>query len=102
MPCRSSRTRVCRVSSHSTRSAERSSARTRSVTSSRLPIGVAQTASGTTPLQRLEADETCADQPGSGCELGAYHLHPRPRVPQRVADNDLTRGAEEEVAGRGK
>ena len=47
MPCRSSRPRVWRVSSARTTSASRSSASTRSVTSSRLPIGVAQTASGT-------------------------------------------------------
>ena len=37
---------VCRVSSQSTTSAARSSSSTRSVTSPRLPIGVAQTASG--------------------------------------------------------
>ena len=40
---------MCRVSSASTTSASRSSASTRNVTSSRLPIGVAQTASGTAP-----------------------------------------------------
>ena len=46
IPWRSSSPRVCRVSSASTTSASRSSVRTRSVTSSRFPIGVAQTASG--------------------------------------------------------
>ena len=46
IPCRSSRRRVCRVSSHSTTSASRSSSSTRRVTSPRFPIGVAQTASG--------------------------------------------------------
>ena len=47
MPCRSRRRRVCRVSSQRTVSALASSSSTRSVTSPRLPIGVAQTASGT-------------------------------------------------------
>ena len=54
---------MCRVSSQSTRSAARSSSSTRSVTSSRFPIGVAQTASGTGYPQRLERDERGADQP---------------------------------------
>ena len=51
MPCRESSVRVRRVSSQSTRSASASSRSTRSVTSSRLPIGVAQTASGTSSLR---------------------------------------------------
>ena len=41
-----------RVSSHRTRSATRSSSRTRSVTSARLPIGVAQIASGISAPRR--------------------------------------------------
>ena len=43
MPCRSSSTRVWRVSSQAIRSAPLSTSSTRSVTSSRLPIGVGQT-----------------------------------------------------------
>ena len=46
IPWRSRRMRVRRVSSQRTTSASRSSSRTLNVTSSRLPIGVAQTASG--------------------------------------------------------
>ncbi len=67
------------MSSQSTRSASRSSASTRSVTSSRLPIGVAQTASGTVqpPLpgsvECLEADERGSDEPGLSAELGGQH-----------------------------
>ena len=55
---------MCRVSSQSTTSASRSSRSTRSVTSSRLPIGVAQTASGTSarPSSASNADKRGADR----------------------------------------
>ena len=43
MPCLSSRILVCRVSSQAITSAAASVSSTRSVTSSRLPIGVGQT-----------------------------------------------------------
>ena len=55
IPCRSSRTRVRRVSSQATTSASRSTSSTRSVTSSRLPIGVGQTTRRPAPPQRPRA-----------------------------------------------
>ncbi len=60
MPCLSSRTRVWRVSSQRTTSAAASSASTRRVTSSRFPIGVAQTASGTGPQPSAASKPTKA------------------------------------------
>ena len=70
-PCRSSSLRVCRVSSQSTTSASASSRSTRNVTSSRFPIGVAQTASGMSALaQRLECDHPRADHACLHPELG--------------------------------
>src|SRR5439155_26643118 len=50
-------------------SAERSSSRRRSVTSSRFPIGVAQTATGALLTDCVERHEAGADQPGRGPEL---------------------------------
>ena len=76
IPCRSSSPRVWRVSSASTTSASRSSSSTRSVTSSRFPIGVAQTASGTARYaSAFERDQRGADQPGLAAELGAHEPH---------------------------
>ena len=71
--------RVWRVSSQSTTSASRSSRSTRSVTSSRLPIGVAQTASGTSPRRAPRTPIIAgADHAGRRCRAA-------PRRSDRVA-----------------
>ena len=91
-----------RVSSQSTTSAAASSARTRSVTSSRFPIGVAQTASGITRpdgVQRLEADEGRADQAGRRAELGLRQPHGAAHRLERLAPHDLLRRAAQVVVG---
>src|SRR5438105_9005121 len=101
IPWRSSSTRVRRVSSQSTSSASASSRRTRSVTSSRLPIGVAQTASGTRRLlpESLEGDERRADQPGFGAELGGHDPDRFPGGCERLAREEPTGSVEEQVEG---
>src|ERR687893_650306 len=73
-PYRSSRVRVRRVSSHATTSASRSAERTRSVTSSRFPIGVGQTTSrpaisGRGPLERGREQEVT----GGHCAAADHH-----------------------------
>ena len=74
-----------RVSSQRTASASRSACSTRSVTSSRFPIGVAQTRSGTArlavPVERLEPDETRADEACLVAEGGRHHLQRLVRRP---------------------
>src|SRR4051794_17585241 len=81
-------------------SAERSSSSTRSVTSSRFPIGVAQTASGTVLPGCVERDEAGADQAGGGPELCANDRHSSTGSCQCLAAQDLAGGLEHEVAGR--
>src|SRR5436309_8248533 len=97
MSCRSSSTRVCRVSSQRMTSAERSSSRRRSVTSSRFPIGVAQTASGTALTDCVERHEAGADQPGRGPELCTHDRDAVARLRERLTAQDLARGVEHEV-----
>ena len=87
-----------RVSSASTTSASRSSASTRSVTSSRLPIGVAQTASGT--AERLEGDQPGADQPGVGAELRELDLDLLPAGGERLAQHREPRGGQQQLERR--
>src|SRR6516165_11479978 len=99
MSWRSSSVRVCRVSSASTTSASRSSARTRSVTSSRFPIGVAQTARGTT-LDRLECDQPGSDQPGFRAELSELDLDVLARGRERLAQHRRPGGGQQVVEGR--
>src|SRR5688500_4431727 len=99
MACRASSTRVRRVSSHRTTSAARSSARTRSVTSSRLPIGVAQTAS--TELEKLGGQDPRADQPGLLAELRLPDPEPLPGRSERFPACDLERRPEQELARTG-
>src|SRR6186997_1185395 len=80
-------------------SADRSSSRRRSVTSSRFPIGVAQTASVMTLTDCVERDETGADQPRRRPELCTDDRHAIAGTRERLALQDLTRGIEHEVAG---
>src|SRR5882762_1555643 len=80
-------------------SAERSSSSRRSVTSSRFPIGVAQTASGTVLPGCVEGDEAGADEARGGPELCAHDRHSVARPRERFTAQDLARGVEHEVAG---
>src|SRR5207247_6188760 len=89
------RTFVRRVSSQSTRSASASSRSTRSVTSSRFPIGVAQTASN---LEGLEPDEAGADEPSVGAEQSGDDAHEVPAGRESLELHRLQRRLEEEVA----
>src|SRR5438093_2150567 len=80
-------------------SAERSSSRRRSVTSSRFPIGVAQTASGTLLTDCVERHEAGADQPGRGPELCTHDRHAVARSRERLTAQNLASWVEHEVAG---
>src|SRR5437588_13011513 len=96
MPCLRSSTAVWRVSSQSTTSAARSSASTLSVTSSRFPIGVAQTASGTRRLlQRFPGHEAGADKTCGRAELGRHDVDEAAARLERFAHRDLARRLEE-------
>src|SRR5438132_986033 len=79
-------------------SAERSSSSRRSVTSSRFPIGVAQTASGTVLPGGVEGDETGADQARSRPELCAHDRHSVARASERFTPQNFARRIEYEVA----
>ena len=70
------------------------------MTSSRLPIGVAQTASAiATRVERLERDEPRADRRPRRPELGAHDADgSRPRR-QRLAQHHLARRLEQELSG---
>ena len=96
MPWRSSRHAVCRVSSQSTTSAARSSASTRSVTSSRLPIGVAQTASGTIGYAAASSaskpTKPAPIRPADRAELGRHDPAPSSRI-GRSASRRMTSSA---------
>src|SRR4051812_47322 len=97
MPWRCSSPRVTRVSSASTTSASPSSRSTRRVTSSRLPIGVAQTES--TSGDRVEGDQAGADDARLLAEL--RRLDPRPaRAGQRLYLQHLLH-ARDELVERG-
>ena len=70
------------------------------MTSSRFPIGVAQTRSGTgSPLsvERLERDEACADEPGVVPQLGLDDLERRVRRRQRLPPRGCERGLADEL-----
>ena len=101
MPARSIRVR--RVSSQRTRSASASSRRTRSVTSSRFPIGVAQTASGTQPPRRAPRRRRARRRRGRRRSRARRGRSCTPR-PRRRAPRARTTSAraEDEVAGRAK
>src|SRR5713101_1572051 len=79
-------------------SAERSSSSRRRVTSSRFPIGVAQTASGTVLPGGVEGDETGAEQARSRPELCAHDRHSVARAGERFTPQNLARRMEYEVA----
>src|SRR5207253_2707750 len=99
IPCRCSSPAVCRVSSQRTKSTSPRTRSTRSVTSSRLPIGVAQTKSGTSgPAlpESLERDETGADQAGHRAELGGDDPQLLVERRERVPVGDLERGVDQE------
>src|SRR6266566_6542597 len=83
-------------------SAERSSSSRRSVTSSRFPIGVAQTETGTVLPGGVERNEAGADQARGGPELRADDRHSITRSRERFTAQDLARGVEHEVAGSRK
>ena len=103
--------RVLRVSSQRTSSAPRSAPSTRSVTSSRFPIGVAQTASGISStaaprlprlvcVERLERDEGRSDDARSRTErAGTTCTRSRPggSASRRITSRA---GLEQEVVGR--
>src|SRR5437660_6153099 len=96
--------RVWRVSSHSTTSAAPSSSSTRNVTSSRFPIGVAQTASGTAlraGLERFPGDEARADQARRGAELGGDDPQEAAAGLERLARRELAHRLDQVLPGRG-
>ena len=90
-----------RVSSQSTTSASRSSSSTRSVTSRRFPIGVAQTASGTSAPSRASRTRRArrrSRRPRARARRS--RAAPLPGRGERVTPHHLARGPEEKPAGR--
>ncbi len=99
MPWRDMSLLVLLVSSQSTRSASASSRSARSVTSSRLPIGVAQTASGTVVyrVQLLEGDQPGAHHARLLAELGSDDTDAVTPRGKRIPAQRLERGPEQQV-----
>jgi polyisoprenyl-teichoic acid--peptidoglycan teichoic acid transferase len=107
MRWRSSNTVVWRVSSHRMTAAWRSSASTRSVTSSRFPIGVAQTASGiggdprlALAVEGLKGDQPGADQAGLLAQLRLDYPHSGIGRLDRLAAGGGACRLEHELSGR--
>src|SRR5438876_1902870 len=95
IPCRCRSPAVWRVSSQRTKSTSSSTRSTRSVTSSRLPIGVAQTKSGNL-LKSLERDQPGADQAGHRAELGGDDPQLLVERRERVSLRDLECAVDQE------
>ena len=92
-----------RVSSQATTSASRSADSTRSVTSSRLPIGVGQTTSR--PLTPglgdvIEGEQGGAHHPRLVAEVGGADRDPARTGGMRALGDDLAGGLEQQLAGR--
>src|SRR3954447_3277119 len=98
-PWRSSSTRVRRVSSQATTSASRSAASTRRVTSSRLPIGVGQTTSRPSAIDRsLTCEQRRAEHPGLVPEVRGLDAYGGRDRRQRAGRELVARRAEQQLA----